>query len=507
MDADATGGASASAVDAIDAEGEEDVYLYSNEDEMTPSDEDEAEGKKKKAKRRTERKAVKAKDLSEEDYMNYLEAKRSRRRAKQPTPVYDSKQLKELFDEGDDDEADAEGADTSAEKHILQQLQQLRQSQLGLLSSSADAAASADDDAAAHVRRLQEETKRFIFLYGQLLRIRVALQQCVCRGLRLPPYYAKRLFTSARGAAPGSGGDEADRVLDGAVLRRAYDRVTARLQGLLTQFYQSATQQGGDATKAKSASASKKRKVEKPSADAEADEDGDDGAAGEITPFESIDAHFQKTVKALADPCLSFWGDKLILKQTGATGSQLKSIGQPLPVQIKNIIASQMTKMRHKVQKNNAHLVILGHPIHFRANEELPDAQAAPGEGDGAPATRELYVEARTKRAQQIAEGDFDAEIFNDELFLKELVHKSGGLSAQLEQQLATIQTQQLQEQQQQQHASAHPSVSGSRVGFHKFTKGKQIQYEPRSKLVGFMVKESFDDTGRSDVIVQHLFQ
>ncbi|ESL11573.1 hypothetical protein TRSC58_00672 [Trypanosoma rangeli SC58] len=167
------------------------------------------------------------------------------------------------------------------------------------------------------------------------------------------------------------------------------------------------------------------------------------------------------------DACVEYWGVKLVQPN----GVKLRTVAQPLLQQIHSVLKSK-TRLRAKVQKNRSHVTILGHPEHHKMSQS---------------------AEGKAARALHIAEGDIDEEIYEDADFLREVV-KRGGV-AKLEQQLREIQR------------SLHSDEAPAKRGFHRLTKGKAVNYEPRPKLVGFLLPVPYVLSGQHEVMVNSLFQ
>jgi protein AATF/BFR2 len=193
-----------------------------------------------------------------------------------------------------------------------------------------------------------------------------------------------------------------------------------------------------------------------------------EAAAPVVPSYRAVEKYHERALHH-ADSCLEYWGSKLVQ----ANSAKLKTISQPLPQQIAAILTAR-TRLRTKVQKNRSHLNILAHPEHVRASTS---------------------PEVKARRALHIAEGDVDAEVYDDGDFVRELVRRGGAVASQLEQKVKEM------------RQALLPSREGARKGFHRMTKGKAVNYEPRPKLVGFMMAESLDDTPRNDVVVKSLFQ
>ncbi|KAG8343254.1 putative AATF protein [Trypanosoma vivax] len=189
-------------------------------------------------------------------------------------------------------------------------------------------------------------------------------------------------------------------------------------------------------------------------------------AARAVPSFNEIDASHQRIITA-ADVCVDYWGSKLVQ----ANSAKLCTVSQPLLQQIRAILTGK-GRLRTRVQKNHSHVTILGHPGHYHATQT---------------------VEGKAARALHIAEGDIDHEIYNDADFLSEVVRRSGGTKLQ----------QQLQETQQGTQHDREPT----KRGFHRLTKGKAVNYEPRPKLVGFLLPVPYSVGGQHEVLVKSLFQ
>ncbi|KEG09283.1 protein AATF/BFR2 [Trypanosoma grayi] len=182
--------------------------------------------------------------------------------------------------------------------------------------------------------------------------------------------------------------------------------------------------------------------------------------------FSDINACHRRMMKGV-DTCIEYWGAKLVQPNS----AKLRTLSQPLLQQIRAILESK-ARLRSKVQKNRSHVAILGHPEHYKASQS---------------------AEGKAARALHIAEGDIDEEIYDDAEFLREVVRRGG--VAKLEQQLQEIQS------------SLQPHEALAKRGFHRLTKGKAVNYEPRPKLVGFLLPLPYAVSGQHEVMVKSLFQ
>lgn len=371
-------------------------------------------------------------NLSEEEYAEYLDKKREVRRAARKLSGVTSSGMSAMPEPMD-----------SEEKLILDQLESLRQSHLSLLHKNSQGEAEAADQAKSR-SRTQEAVRHYVMLYSQLLRMRVKLQSAVTTAVRLPQFYAYSMFTE--GAEKEGGKD------DGASDARAsYAKVCRELTEILSSIYTFAVKadvDAGDAT----APSKKKRRAE----------------AGEIPDFRQLQ-RFHQRMLGRANDCLAYWGTKLVQ----ANSAKLQSIAQPLPQQIAAILAAK-SRLLHKVQKNRGHVFILAHPDHERCATS---------------------AEAKAKRAAQMAYGDVDSEIYDDADFLRELVRRGGAVANRLEQQLADM------------NRELMPTKEASKKGFHRMTKGKAVSYDPRPKIVGFLMPQGYANSGRNDVVFHSIFK
>lgn len=472
----------------MDAEGEEflDDASDGEADEMSSMGDDkhsEEEGvgvkrAKKKSKRGSEaeaasgaskaRKRRRAKDLTEEEYTAWLEqkSKSEKQSGQRRRPL--------SFGGGADGVHDA--AVSAEEADILRQLNELRQTQHVSLVPSAELAdgtgASGASAAAAAAQSDAKDTRdvvqHFIVVYGQLLRLRVLLQPAVTRAISVPQYYARSLFTErsaaiakAVNAAEGSQAvEELDAQREAAAEK--YEELQEEIEDVLSTLYAAATGHSShdhEDDERVSAAANGSRSTH---------ERQRKRAKLEVPSYRAVERYHERVLRH-ADHCLEYWGSKLVQ----ANSAKLKTISQPLPQQIAAILTAR-SRLRTKVQKNRSHLAILAHPEHVLAATS---------------------ADVKARRAMRIAEGDIDAEIYDDADFLRELVRRGGSVANQLEQKVKEMQQALL------------PSREGARKGFHRMTKGKAVNYEPRPKLVGFMMAESLDNTQRNDVVVKSLFQ
>ncbi|EKF30162.1 hypothetical protein MOQ_006029 [Trypanosoma cruzi marinkellei] len=185
-----------------------------------------------------------------------------------------------------------------------------------------------------------------------------------------------------------------------------------------------------------------------------------------LLSFEDINTSHRRMMRDV-DACVEYWGAKLVQPNS----AKLRTVSQPLLRQIQSVLKSK-TRLRAKVQKNRSHVAILGHPEHYKMSQTS---------------------EGKAARALHIAEGDMDEEIYDDAEFLREVV-KRGGV-AKLEQQLQEIQR------------SLQSNDVPAKRGFHRLTKGKAVCYEPRPKLVGFLLPVPYVLSGQHEVMVNSLFQ
>ncbi|KAK7195564.1 AATF protein [Novymonas esmeraldas] len=412
---------------------------------------DTARGAAAQAKDGAGRKRRRAKDLTEEEYAAWLEKKSaSLKGSRRP-----------LSFSGDGSVSDA--VLNSEEADVLRQLGELRQTQMSLVPSSADAAdpsSAAAAQAQSDGARTRDAVQHLVMVYGQLLRLRVLLQPAVTKAVCMPQYYALPLFTKADADVDAAAGteEELDEMREAASkhyseLRGDVEQVLATLYGAAAAAAASDGDGGGGSTDAGASRRAKRPKAE-------------DGPAA--PSYREVERYHERVLRH-ADTCLEYWGGKLVQ----ANSAKLKTIAQPLPLQIAAILSAK-SRLRSKVQKNRSHIAIMAHPAHVRAATS---------------------AEAKAQRALHIAEGDMDAEVYDDADFLRELVRRGGAVASQLEQKVKEMQRELL------------PSRDGARKGFHRMTKGKAVNYDPRPKLVGFMMAEPLDDTHRNDVVVKNLFQ
>lgn len=144
------------------------------------------------------------------------------------------------------------------------------------------------------------------------------------------------------------------------------------------------------------------------------------------------------------------------------TDTKLKSVNRPLLEQIQAVIANKQ-RLLHRAQRNRGHVHIYGHPHHFGKT----------------PADR----------AAAIADGDTDRQVFDDIDFVRELVGKHGGINTQL-----------------QELMKDSSAKAASKKGHHRLTKGRSVNYDPRAKLVGFMVPLPYEEGDRIDALRASLF-
>lgn len=299
----------------------------------------------------------------------------------------------------------------------------------------------------ANVEKMQDDRagslRRLLDQYGQLLRVRVRLQPVVAKMVQFPQHYALQQFVSAN-----------------SDISVGVDKVRTDLLAVQTRLRELAVHHEGNIAAG-----------------------SDDGIPQRKRPRElvrpssllkySVIEKFHASVMSRAEKVLTHWASKIVQGRQKSSKSSLQVINQPLVEQIRAITAAK-TRLLGKVQRNRLHLKIFGHPDHQKSDQE---------------------------RAVQIAEGDFDEEIFDDGDFVRELVQHSGATSAKLapvlQANLAKI------------ASAGRCNLTSSKVGFHKKTKGKAINYEPRPKLVGFMTRIPQPITSESQLgaLVASLFQ
>lgn len=474
-------------LDMADLDEEADAFVDggSSDDEdgeLSSEDGDEKRSKREKDKKK---KKKRVKDLSEEEYMAYLEEQGQKRKLKR-TAV--SKTTSGLGVSS----SFASGAD---EMDVLQQLEELRANQMQLVKGvkgdvTGEHAGGMDgsslEDEAERRQRIRDAVQYQIVVYSQLLRLRVKLQPAVMKTIAMPQYYSRSLFTAEPPRGEGIESEEDWKAVSAnrkSILAK-YKNIKAELQAFLARLFSDATAaMQGDGKPQK-----KKRKTE------ESDEEEEEpGVCPDLPALQA----FHKKVIQHANHCLSFWGSRLAPSNNIANQSsaqKLQSIHQPITSQIEALLQSK-SRLRIKVQKNRSHIPIIAHPEHLRASSWF----VALGHGTENSSALE---EGKTVRATRIAEGDVDEEIFDDGDFLRELVRRGGAVAAQLDQQLRDVRQEVIAN-------SGGVTGEGNKKGFHRLTKGKSLDFNPRPKLVGFMVAEPWDSCNppRSEVIVRSLFQ
>jgi protein AATF/BFR2 len=141
---------------------------------------------------------------------------------------------------------------------------------------------------------------------------------------------------------------------------------------------------------------------------------------------------------------------------------KLKAVNRPLLEQIRGVIGGKQ-RLLHRAQRNRAHVHIFGHPQHF---EQSP-----------------------ADRAVAIADGDADRELFDDGDFVKELALHHGSTAEKLAKLLPE-----------------DASKAEAKKGHHRKTKGRTVNYDPRPKIVGFMMPVAYDESDRYDALLTSLF-
>ncbi|GET88151.1 hypothetical protein, conserved [Leishmania tarentolae] len=405
------------------------------------------------------RKRRRAKDLTEEEYTAWLEKKRNKQKK--------AGQLRHPISLGGGSSSGiGEAVLNSEEADILRQLSELRQTQMSLVPTGDATSADTSSAASAQLdtKRTRDVVQQLIMVYGQTLRLRVLLHPAVTKAISMPQYYARSLFVDGdaevdEAAAAASDGNGAAEVRE---IREAVSKHYAELQDdveqVLATLYAAATGSGHEDHSSDAQMSSSERKSKKAKSE-------DDLS---VPSYREVERYHARVLRH-ADTCLEYWGSKLVQ----ANSAKLKAIAQPLPQQIAAILSAK-SRLRSKVQKNRSHIPIMAHPEHVRA---------------------ETAADIKAQRALHIAEGDVDNEIYDDADFLRELVRRGGAVANQLEKKVKEMQKALL------------PSREGARKGFHRMTKGKAVNYEPRPKLVAFMMPEPLDDAQRNGVVVKNLFQ
>jgi protein AATF/BFR2 len=180
-------------------------------------------------------------------------------------------------------------------------------------------------------------------------------------------------------------------------------------------------------------------------------------ASALYSAFAAVDAQWQKQIDASVEAV-----SVRVVRAQGAG----KVIDAPLLDQIR-AVTSGTERLMHRAQRNRTNARILGHPEHFAATA--------------------------AEQALRVAGGNVDREIFDDVDFVKELVQRSGQWSRALE---ATSLT-----------TLVDPNKGEAKKGHHRRTKGRTVNYDPRPKIVGFMVPEQFPAATTMDAIFASLFQ
>eukprot|EP00672_Neobodo_designis_P025676 CAMPEP_0174842092 /NCGR_PEP_ID=MMETSP1114-20130205/9699_1 /TAXON_ID=312471 /ORGANISM="Neobodo designis, Strain CCAP 1951/1" /LENGTH=474 /DNA_ID=CAMNT_0016076289 /DNA_START=33 /DNA_END=1457 /DNA_ORIENTATION=+ len=174
--------------------------------------------------------------------------------------------------------------------------------------------------------------------------------------------------------------------------------------------------------------------------------------------WSSLSKH-HKSVMAAVDAGIERWGHRGQV----ASDPKLQAVNRPLLEQIRGVISGRQ-RLLHRAQRNRAHVHIFGHPQHF-------DKSAA-------------------DRAVAIADGDEDREVFDDCDFVKEMALRQGGSAAKSVDALMP----------------EDKLKSEAKKGHHRKTKGRTVNYDPRPKLVGFMVTRPYEDDGRYDALLRSVF-
>jgi protein AATF/BFR2 len=172
----------------------------------------------------------------------------------------------------------------------------------------------------------------------------------------------------------------------------------------------------------------------------------------------SLSVH-HKAVMSAVDDGVKRWGHRAQV----SSDPKLQAVNRPLLEQIRGVISGRQ-RLLHRAQRNRGHAHIFGHPHHF-------DKTAA-------------------DRAVAIADGDEDREIFDDCDFVKDLAVRQGGAAAKSVDRLMP----------------EDKLKAEAKKGHHRKTKGRTVNYDPRPKLVGFMVTRPYEDDGRYDALLTSVF-
>lgn len=191
-------------------------------DEEGSDVEEEEEGQRRRKEVQTKKKSKKVKDLTEAQYIAYVEQKAHQSGARKEGGGGEA----EEEEEEDDDEKrlpfrslpktrrgldpglvtsseTAEEAQEMEENDLLSQIASLRSQHIRVVQSGTSADGESESrsgntaSAEAPPSSIRQTVKHFLLLHTQLLRLRVKLQPMVMRAVRLPQHYALPLFTGS----------------------------------------------------------------------------------------------------------------------------------------------------------------------------------------------------------------------------------------------------------------------------------------------------------------------
>jgi protein AATF/BFR2 len=162
---------------------------------------------------------------------------------------------------------------------------------------------------------------------------------------------------------------------------------------------------------------------------------------------------------AQVDAGVARWGHRAQV----ASDPKLKAVNRPLIEQIRGVIGGKQ-RLLHRAQRNRAHVHIFGHPEHFE--------------------------KSAADRAEAVADGDVDREIFDDADFIKEIALQQGAVTSKALEKLMP----------------ETALKADAKKGHHRKTKGRTVSYDPRAKIVGFMVPTPYEESDRYAALLRSLF-
>lgn len=332
------------------------------------------------------------------------------------------------FEDADDEARQMERA-KDEDADILQQIADLRKRQ-----AEEKFGVAIDEGAVGAAEQLRQAASLLGSTFNALLRLRLKLQPAVSNALQLPQYYSLGEFVGSENNNDSR--KNKPTVSSSSICAAPYSALRREMTSTLTQALDAVA--GGHSDRILRF----------------------EGAGGADSGRIDIDASYENYVRLVDQPArkridatIEAIGKRVVLGPNEQKNKSDKIAELPLLDQIKGVMTG-LTRLFNRAQKNRAHTPIFGHPLHG------------------------LDEDVTAARKKLIAAGNADDEIFDDSDFARELIQRSTPASDNTRQQ----QTELLQSLKQ---ASSNKV---SRKGFSRKTKGRSINYDPRPKLVGFMV-------------------